>query len=237
MDDGAAQRAAAELASLVRQVTYARGVLAALHAQISTARARLDQGDSAQLREANARLVVAAMQQKDQTDSALQALDALARSAELDGLTQLPNRALMLDRFTQAIAKARRQHTRLALLFIDLDGFKQINDSLGHAAGDDVLRQTARRLTGSVRDVDTVSRHGGDEFLILLADVAQKADAVRVADKLSLAMSASMLVNGHELHLSVSVGICIYPDEGAEPEALIACADAAMYRAKRRRAP
>lgn len=236
MIDPSAEELAAELAALQRQVTRARGVLAGLHEQIAAARIQFGTGMEVHLREANERLVEAAMRHQDQTDSVLQALDTLARSAELDSLTQLPNRALMLDRLTQAIAKAKRQYTRLALLFIDLDGFKQINDGQGHAAGDEVLRQTARRLTGMVRDVDTVSRHGGDEFLILLTDVAQPADAVLVADKLSLAMASSMMVNGRKLHLSISIGISVYPDEGGDPEALIACADAAMYRAKRQKA-
>lgn len=185
------------------------------------------------LREANERLVIAALHAQTKAESATRALDEVSRAAELDTLTALPNRTLMLDRFAHAIASAKRHRTRLALLFLDLNGFKQINDALGHIVGDRVLKVAAEALTSSVREEDTVSRHGGDEFLILVTQVAEASDAVVVADKIIAALAAPAQVDDHVFHLTASIGISIYPDDGEDIEALIGLADAAMFRAKR----
>lgn len=132
----------------------------------------------------------------------------------------------------QAIAGAKRRAGGLALLFLDLNEFKRINDTLGHSVGDEALIQTAQCLTGAVREVDTVARYGGDEFLILLADISQRSDALLVAEKIIEAMSTPRLVGKNVLPLTGSIGISLYPDDGEDPQALIDCADAAMYRAK-----
>ncbi len=148
-----------------------------------------------------------------------------------DPLTGLPNRALFHDRLRHALAQARRQKARLALLFIDLDNFKTINDTLGHDIGDELLKQAARRLREVVRDVDTVARLGGDEFTALLSDcTAEIADHVarRIADDLS----ASFEIAGRSLFVSASIGVAFYPEDGSDSSSLVRAADAAMYRAK-----
>jgi diguanylate cyclase (GGDEF)-like protein len=141
---------------------------------------------------------------------------------------------LLLDRLMSAMASAKRHGTRFALLFIDLDKFKDINDMLGHAVGDEALRRVARCLASSVRAVDTVSRYGGDEFVVLLAEVSQSADALFVAEKVIALLNAPSQIGEHVLRLSASIGISLYPDDGADALTLIERADAAMYRAKRR---
>ncbi len=152
--------------------------------------------------------------------------------AEHDALTELPNRLLLSDRLARSIALSRRYGRRLAVLFIDCDKFKHINDTLGHAIGDQVLRSIARRLTACVRESDTVSRHGGDEFLVLLSEVDNAADADVIADKIVQSVSEPHFIAGHELQLTVSVGVSLYPEDGQDAQSLIARADAAMYHAK-----
>jgi diguanylate cyclase (GGDEF)-like protein len=183
--------------------------------------------------EANERLVIAALRAQTDAEAAARALKEAARLAERDALTELPNRVLLLDRFAHAIANAKRHGGRLAVLFLDIDNFKQINDSLGHTVGDQVLKLAAQCLVSSIRGADTVSRHGGDEFLILLTEVSQASDAVLVADKVFAALAAPSLVGDHVLRLAASIGISIYPDDGEDADTLIDRADAAMYRAKR----
>jgi len=139
----------------------------------------------------------------------------------------------MLDRLHNAIALAQRHATRVGVLFVDLDGFKQINDTLGHAAGDQVLQLVTQRLQGVVRDSDTVSRHSGDEFLVLLSDISSVADAAAVARKMLASLAAPAEVGPHVLRLSASIGIAVYPEDGNDPSTLIRHADAAMYRSKR----
>ncbi len=158
-------------------------------------------------------------------------LGELTRTSQRDVLTGTPNRALMLDRVGSAIAMSHRRGTRAALLFVDLDCFKQINDTLGHAVGDSVLRLVTRRLESVIRDSDTVSRHGGDEFLVLLAEVSHPTDAALIAAKMLLAVAEP--VPEPLPALSASIGIAIYPEDGQEAALLIANADAAMYRSKK----
>ena len=152
--------------------------------------------------------------------------------AEHDALTDLPNRLLLNDRLARSIALARRYGRRLAVLFLDCDRFKHINDTLGHAVGDQVLRSIAKRLTTCVRESDTVSRHGGDEFLILLSEIDQPEDAEAIAQKVVVSVAEPHIVAGHELQLTASVGIALYPEDGQDSQSLIMRADTAMYHAK-----
>ncbi|HEX8477207.1 MAG TPA: diguanylate cyclase, partial [Telluria sp.] len=152
--------------------------------------------------------------------------------AEHDALTGLPNRVLFIDRLQQALAKERRQHGRFALMFLDLDNFKAINDTHGHHAGDAVLQQVALRLTHCVRAVDTVSRLGGDEFVVLLADAGGVDQAAHVARSIMRALGLPMHAVGQELNLTASVGIAICPGDGTDVDSLLRHADAAMYHAK-----
>jgi diguanylate cyclase (GGDEF)-like protein/PAS domain S-box-containing protein len=156
----------------------------------------------------------------------------LAFLAQFDALTGLPNRALLADRFAQMIVQARRRGAQLGALFVDLDEFKLVNDSLGHGAGDELLKDIARRLQASVRSGDTVARIAGDEFAIVLADLTRPEDAAVVAQKLIEALADPVDVRGHEVFVTASVGIALFPTDGNDAEALLAAADAAMYRAK-----
>jgi len=156
----------------------------------------------------------------------------MTHSAQHDVLTSLPNRLLLNDRITQSIAAARRQKRHLALIFLDLDRFKYINDSLGHAIGDELLQSVSKRLLASVRGSDTVSRQGGDEFVILLSDLGRSEDAATSAKKLLLSLGAPHTLGGQELHIGGSIGISVYPADGNDAEMLIKNADTAMYHAK-----
>src|ERR1700674_5879537 len=152
--------------------------------------------------------------------------------AQHDSLTDLPNRILLSDRLTQAIALAHRSGKKLAVLFLDIDRFKHINDSLGHAIGDRLLQSVAQRLLACVRRSDTVSRQGGDEFVILLPEVAHAGDAAAIADVILLALSTPHHIAKHDLHVTASIGIATYPDDGTDAETLMQNADLAMYDAK-----
>ncbi len=156
----------------------------------------------------------------------------LERQANYDELTGLANRNLFQDRLNQALIYSRRHECGLAVLFIDLDHFKNINDSLGHDAGDALLIQVASRLTRSVREGDTVARQGGDEFVLLLAEIRAEDDASEITQKLLKAMSAPFDIGGRELHVTCSIGIASYPKDGEDRQTLLKNADAAMYRAK-----
>lgn len=184
------------------------------------------------LQQANASLVIATMDAKrlaEQVESAKVRLDHLAHH---DGLTDLPNRMLLQDRLGQAIEAARRQGTQLAILFMDLDRFKHINDSLGHSVGDQLLQSVAQRLVDCVRQSDTVCRQGGDEFVVLLSAVEHAEDAAQSAQKMLTALALPHQIEGNDLHISVSIGISVYPQDGDEVETLLKCADTAMYHAK-----
>ena len=158
----------------------------------------------------------------------------LSHRAAHDLLTDLPNRMLLNDRLSQAIASAQRQRHRLAVLFVDLDRFKQINDTLGHEIGDGLLQSVARRLVESVRRSDTVSRQGGDEFVLLLSRVDEAEDAAASVQKVIKALAAPLDVDGHRLYVTASIGLSMYPDDGQDADTLIRNADVAMYRAKER---
>lgn len=149
-----------------------------------------------------------------------------------DPLTGLPNRALFNDRLEHGMEQARRHGWTLAVMFLDLDKFKTINDSYGHAAGDAVLLTIAGRLAETTRTDDTISRHGGDEFLYLLMEISEERDAAIVAKKIIQAVQVPCDIGGRELQVNTSIGISIYPKDGITVEALITSADAAMYRAK-----
>ncbi len=156
----------------------------------------------------------------------------LTHSAEHDFLTGLPNRLLLNDRVSEAIALARRHKKNLAVLFLDLDGFKHINDSLGHPIGDKLLQSIAHRLVQCVRDADTVSRQGGDEFVVLLSEVARADDAAITARRMLAAVVEAHTIDQHDLHVTTSIGVSIYPDDGLDAETLVKNADTAMYQAK-----
>jgi diguanylate cyclase (GGDEF)-like protein/PAS domain S-box-containing protein len=156
----------------------------------------------------------------------------ISHLAEHDALTDLPNRLLLNDRLTQAISMARRTQKQVAVLFLDLDGFKQINDSLGHAIGDKLLQSVAARLSTCVRKSDTVSRWGGDEYVILLSEVGQAADAAVSAAKIIAELKGLHNIGKYRLHITASIGISTYPEGGKDSETLIKNADMAMYHAK-----
>jgi diguanylate cyclase (GGDEF)-like protein/PAS domain S-box-containing protein len=156
----------------------------------------------------------------------------MSHLAQHDGLTDLPNRILLIDRLTEAIALAQRNRRQLAVLFLDVDRFKHINDSLGHMTGDLLLRSIGRRLLKCVRASDTVSRQGGDEFVILLSELAHPQDALLCADKMLEVLRLPHRIEEHDLHVTASIGIVTYPEDGTDCETLIRHADFAMYDAK-----
>lgn len=165
--------------------------------------------------------------------SAAQAMtEKMAHMAHHDFLTGLPNRVVLNDRIRQAITLAERKGTQLAVLFLDLDDFKAINDSLGHAVGDALLQSVTQRLIACVRRSDTISRQGGDEFVILVTEEKQEDAAGSIAENIFEALNAPHLIEGRELYVTTSIGISVYPADGQTPEALIMNADTAMYHAK-----
>ena len=230
--DGEVATAEAKLDHLNLQVVAVRAVLLQLLQDVARTEKRLDSGQVSQLLEANEQLVLSGLGLQAEVDSTAGALDEVTRSVALDSLTRLPNRTVLLDRLEQAIAGARRHRKRVAVLFLDLNNFKQVNDRFGHAAGDEVLQRVAACLSSLVRETDTVSRHGGDEFLIVLAEVAEAADAGIIADKVNVALRAANRADPELAAVTASIGISIYPDDGENAAALIARADAAMYQAK-----
>jgi diguanylate cyclase (GGDEF)-like protein len=177
----------------------------------------------AALRDANEQLILSALRAQVEMEH-----------AEHDPLTGLAMRSLLQDRFTKAAASAKRHGTRLAVMFVDLNNFKQVNDSLGHTVGDGVLQRAADCLLTSVRDTDTVSRYGGDEFVLVLTDIGAPSDARRIADTVCDALAVPSRVGDHVIRLTASIGISFYPDDGIDATVLIDKADVAMYRAKRR---
>ncbi|OEU66230.1 MAG: diguanylate cyclase [Desulfovibrio sp. S3730MH75] len=158
--------------------------------------------------------------------------EQLQFQAHHDALTGLPNRALLLDRMSIAIAHAKRLESRIALFFIDLDNFKTINDSLGHALGDRLLQRTTTRISNVFREQDTIARLGGDEFVIMVEDVTDERHLINQAKRLLMAFAAPFEIDGNELHVTTSLGITVFPDDGDDPGTLIKNADMAMYHAK-----
>jgi len=222
------------LALLQAQADAVRADLASLRRETEKVRQELSGLRTAQLLEVNDRLVQAAVQADTAAQTAVSSLDELTRSTQHDELTGATTRVLMLDRLQSAIARAQRSAARVGLLFLDLDGFKQINDNLGHAVGDQVLRLAADRLASVVRESDSVSRYGGDEFVVLLSEMTSAADAAPIARKILDALAAPAVVGPHPVTLKASIGVAVYPDDGADAVTLIRHADAAMYQAKRR---
>ena len=144
----------------------------------------------------------------------------MTHSAHYDVVTNLPNRLLLNDRITQSISLAHRQSRPFAVLFLDLDHFKKINDSLGHAAGDELLQSISKRLSGCVRASDTVSRQGGDEFAVLLPEITHAEDAAKCASKIITAFHAPHIIGGRSVHIGASIGISLYPKDGVDAETL-----------------
>lgn len=184
------------------------------------------------LQQANANLVIATIESHKMAEQVQQTKEYLAHMAYHDVLTNLPNRVLLLDRLRSAIELAARQGWQLGLIFMDLDRFKHINDSLGHGVGDQLLESVAQRLLSCARHSDTISRQGGDEFLMLLPLIEHPADAALCAQKIIAALDLPHQIGSHVLHISVSIGISIYPDDGRDADTLIKNADTAMYCAK-----
>ena len=205
-----------------------------LQQQLGNLRTKLDDGVVSQLRATHQLQELTALQALRGLGTSQRDTDGPGHLNQRDPLTDMPNRALMLDRLQSAIALSQRHGTRIAILFVDLDRFKIINDSMGHAAGDKVLKLAAWRIESAVRDSDAVSRHGGDEFLVLLNEVNQASDAALIATKMLLNLTMPCLVNQQKVQISASIGISICPDHHQEAAALIDLADAAMYSSKRR---
>ena len=236
---GARERAADDCDAALRLREQA---LARRHAQVASqdgdrreaARVkRVLQRHIIKLRQANAHLVIAALGAQVMTEEVRRAKDDLGHMAHHDFLTSLPNRLLLMERLAQAIALARRQGGKMALLFVDLDRFKVINDSLGHAVGDLLLQAVAQRLLSVIRTSDTASRQGGDEFVVLLADVASERSVSELAEKLCRMLAEPYQLGGETAHIGGTIGISMYPDDGEDGETLIRNADVAMYHGKR----
>lgn len=197
----------------------------------------------AKLRKANEQLVITALEAQTMTEEMTEELktmagevrnakDQMEHMAHHDFLTDLPNRIRFKERLIQAISLAKRHGKKLAVLFMDLDRFKTINDSLGHAVGDALLQAVAQRMQSCIRGADTVSRHGGDEFVALLSEVADEKSVSALANKMCKTITVPYALAGQDLHIGVSIGISIYPDDATDAETLIRNADVAMYHAK-----
>jgi len=206
-----------------------------LRPQEDALRTKVEQDAQAQsqLREANERLVIATVHAQVMAEAAEGAAAQLSHMASHDYLTGLPNRALLTDRLAQAMSLAQRRGKRVALMYMDLDHFKHINDSLGHSVGDALLQLVAKRLQDSVRQSDTVCRQGGDEFVVLLAEVEAASDAALAAGKVIEAMAGPFVIGENRLHVGVSIGLALFPDDATDVETMLRNADTAMYQAKR----
>jgi diguanylate cyclase (GGDEF)-like protein len=186
----------------------------------------------AHLREANQNLVVATVQAQTLTQEVQTAKEVVTHMAQHDALTDLPNRTLFAERLTQAIALAKRHRSQLAVLFMDLDRFKSVNDLYGHAVGDELLRSVAQRMAAAIRGTDTVARVGGDEFLVLLSEVDDEQSVVSIVDTLYKSVCAPYTLGAYTVEIGLSVGISLFPDDGLEADTLLQKADTAMYHAK-----
>ncbi|MDE1898690.1 MAG: diguanylate cyclase [Xanthomonadaceae bacterium] len=202
-----------------------KGILGALVVQSYSGDTRYTDKDK-QLLQFVSTQVAAAVERK-QTETWLRHI------AQHDVLTALPNRQLFDDRLQTALARAQREHERLALLYIDLDTFKQVNDTLGHGVGDRLLHEVARRISGCVRESDTVGRMSGDEFVVLLIGIQQTPHALIVAEKIRSALQQPFVLDGHSMRVTASIGVAVYPEHGGEGQRLVREADHAMYVAKK----
>ena len=202
-----------------------------LRTEKKTSKARI--ALSEQLRDANEQLILATVHAQIMTEAAEQTVAIMTHMAEHDFLTGLPNRSLLTDRLAQAMALAQRHGKKVALMYLDVDNFKHINDSLGHAIGDLLLQSVAQRLLTCVRLSDTVSRQGGDEFVVMLPEAEDAQDAAQTAKKLIAAVAKPHVVADHQLHVTLSIGISLYPDDGKDVETVFRNADIAMYQAKK----
>jgi diguanylate cyclase len=196
-------------------------------------KAAFDDNANAQMVEANERLVSATKHAQTATKAAELATEQMSYMAEHDVLTGLPNRALLADRLALSIALARRHEKKVALMYLDLDHFKHVNDSLGHAVGDQLLQSVAKRMQTCIRLSDTVSRQGGDEFVVLLTEIDEVQDAVLTAEKVIETMTLPHVIGGNQLHVTFSIGISIFPDDALDVETMLRNADTAMYQAKK----
>jgi diguanylate cyclase (GGDEF)-like protein len=196
-----------------------------------TAQDAAEQSD-AQLKMVNEQLVISSIQLQIANEEIEQSKNEMRHLAQHDYLTDLPNRLQLYDRIAQAILQSKRHHNRLAVLFLDLDRFKLINDSFGHAIGDKLLQTVAQRLASVVRSSDTVSRQGGDEFVLLLSDVNQSDQLASKIDSIHDIVTAPYCIEGRHLNIGATIGISVFPDDGDDTETLLRNADAAMYAAK-----
>ena len=190
------------------------------------------EGHIVKLRQANEHLVIATLQAQLMTEESQRAKEAIGHMAHHDFLTDLPNRLQLTETLNRVLAQAKRRNSRLAVLFLDLDRFKVINDSLGHAVGDVVLKTVAQRLLATIRSTDIASRQGGDEFIVVLTDVEDERAVCEIADAICHAIGAPYALPGHTGHVGVTIGISMYPGDGQDAATLVCNADLAMYDAK-----
>jgi diguanylate cyclase (GGDEF)-like protein/PAS domain S-box-containing protein len=210
----------------ISEAAHAAADEAALHVRVQAIVAPLSPAADSELARFAAAEIAAATER-------LRAQHLLQHMARHDPLTGLPNRALFHDRLGSALARARRDQAQLAVLYLDLDHFKQVNDSLGHTVGDALLQEVAQRLKACVRESDTVGRIGGDEFLVLLHSAHLPEHSLRVAEKIRAAIAQPFLLNGHAVCVVSSIGVACYPEQGEDGQLLIQRADEAMYAAKK----
>ena len=227
-NDGAQSR----LVALERQIAAAEATLLELQAAILEARSERGLSAAHDARLENERLQVENQLATQEVETAHAALEVAVKASQTDSLTGLKNREVLWDRLSHDIALARRHGERLIIFFLDIDGFKQVNDQFGHAVGDLLLQRAARVLQATVRDSDTVCRMGGDEFVVLVA-AARREDAAQVAGKIAAALVEPCLLAGHPMRISASIGFSVFPDDGESPGVLMRKADEAMYRIKR----
>jgi diguanylate cyclase len=220
------------LSRLHQQADTLDAGLQLLRLEIQQLQHYVDRVSSHALQEANEQLVLATIHAETVAETAVSDLDEMTRTSQLDPLTGTPNRGLMLDRLRSAMLHAQRHSSRIAVLFLDLDHFKEINDTYGHAVGDQVIQLVTQCIQSALRASDTVSRHGGDEFLILLTDISTAAQAEQVANKIQQALRNFPPVETQAIAISASIGIAIYPEDGENETELINQADTAMYIAK-----
>lgn len=220
------------LIALRREIAAAEATLLALHAAIQEARSDSGLAAAQDARVENERLLARNREMTEQAETAHAALETAVKVARTDALTGVCNREVLWDRLAHDLALARRHCSRLAIYFLDVNGFKRVNDEFGHAVGDLLLQHVARALMAAVRSSDTVCRIGGDEFVIL-ASASRREDAEQIALKIGQALAVPCVLAGHEMEVSASIGFSLFPDDGESPGVLVQKADEQMYRVKR----